>query len=112
MQCIPERVDSVGFTAGQAVRCVPNNIPISNDRRAYFGQRSGDISRRAIAREMNVFDDIENYASAVLRLWVPEACPKTDMEAAIEKQGHETGEHINEHLFGIFLRVFSTCLEK
>lgn len=50
MQCIPERVDSVGFTAGQAVRRVLNNIPISNDRRAYFGQRSGDISRRAIAR--------------------------------------------------------------
>lgn len=91
MQCIPERVDSVSFTAGQAVRRVPNNIPISNDRRAYFGQRSGDISRRAIAREMNVFDDIENYATAVLRLWVPEVCPKTDMEAALEKQGMKRG---------------------
>lgn len=91
MLCIPERVDSVGFTAGQAVRRVLNNIPISNDRRAYFGQRSGDISRRAIAREMNVFDDIENYATAVLRLWVPEVCPKTDMEAALEKQGMKRG---------------------
>lgn len=91
MQCIPERVDSVSFTAGQAVRRVLNNIPISNDRRAYFGQRSGDISRRAIAREMNVFDDIENYATAVLRLWVPEVCPKTDMEAALEKQGMKRG---------------------
>lgn len=50
MQRFPERVDSVGFTAGQAVRRALNNIPISNDRRAYFGQRSGDISRRAIAR--------------------------------------------------------------
>ena len=91
MQCIPERVDSVGFTAGQAVRRALNNIPISNDRRAYFGQRSGDISRRAIAREMNVFDDIENYTTAVLRLWVPEVCPKTDMEAALEKQGMKRG---------------------
>lgn len=91
MQCIPERVDSVGFTAGQAVRRALNNIPISNDRRACFGQRSGDISRRAIAREMNVFDDIENYTTAVLRLWVPEACPKTDMEAALEKQGMKRG---------------------
>ncbi len=91
MQCIPERVDSVSFTAGQAVRRVLNNIPISNDRRAYFGQRNGDISRRAIAREMNVFDDIENYTTAVLRLWVPESCPKTDMEAALEKQGMKRG---------------------
>lgn len=90
MQCIHERVDSVG-SAGQAVGCVSNNIPISNDRRAYFGQRSGDISRRAIAREMNVFDDIENYTTAVLRLWVPESCPKTDMEAALEKQGMKRG---------------------
>lgn len=111
MQCIPERVDSVGFAAGQAVRRVSNNIPISNDRRAYFGQRSGDISRRAIAREMNVFDDIENYTTAVLRLWVPEACPKPIWRQHL-KTGHETGEHLNEHLFGIFLRVFSTCLEK
>ena len=91
MQCIPERVDSVGFAAGQAVRLVSNNIPISNDRRAYFGQRSGDISRRAIAREMNVFGDIENYATAVLGLRVPEACPKTDMEATLEKQGMKRG---------------------
>ena len=61
---------------------------------------------------MNVFDDIENYTTAVLGLWVPEACPQTDMEAALEKQGMKRGEHLNEHLFGIFLRVFSTCLEK